>query len=128
MLYPLATDSDAQCQRVIAAGHVEAANRMLAATIANGTGKKAAIADQAAGKTGTTQQYRDAWFVGYTSALVTGIWTGHDNNKPVPEMTGGKLPAQLWAAFMQEALKNRRVAGLPGLPSTPLPPSRNSSQ
>ena len=128
VLYPLAPDSDAQCQRVIAAGHVEAANRMLAATIADGTGKRAAIGDQAAGKTGTTQQYRDAWFVGYTSALVTGIWTGHDNNKPVPEMTGGKLPAQLWAAFMQEALKNRRVAGLPGLPSTPLPPSRNSSQ
>ena len=127
ILYPPLGKPRGRGRQVLALPLVEAANRMLAATITEGTGKKAAIGAQAAGKTGTTQGYRDAWFIGYTGDLVTGVWTGHDDNKPVGDMTGGNLPAELWSAFMREAYKERRpapIAGLPVAPDTPVPAAR----
>src|SRR6202012_5477280 len=57
---------------------------------------------QAAGKTGTSQDFRDAWFIGYTSNLVTGVWLGNDDNSPTKKATGGGLPVEIWTRFMKE--------------------------
>ncbi len=123
VLYPPLGKPRGKGRRVLAPETVEAANRMLATTIAEGTGKQAAFGPAAiAGKTGTTQGYRDAWFIGYTADLVTGVWTGHDNNRPVDQMTGGLLPAQLWAAFMKHAYQSRRAPPLAGLADIMPPP------
>jgi len=65
-----------------------------------GTGRIAALSQPTFGKTGTTQDNRDAWFVGFAGDLVVGIWVGRDDNKPVPGLSGGKLPARIWHAFM----------------------------
>ena len=81
---------------------------LLKAVIVWGTGQAAQLSREAGGKTGTTQDYRDAWFVGYSGALVTGIWVGNDDGTPMKEVTGGKLPARLWREFMQEALAGDR--------------------
>jgi len=106
VLYPSGSRRPGLGERVLAPKTVEQANRMLATAVEQGTGRNARIGRDAAGKTGTTQGYRDAWFVGYTSDLVTGIWTGHDDNRPVEKMTGGRLPAQLWAGFVGKTLRD----------------------
>ena len=72
-------------------------------TIQTGTGKNAKIDRPAAGKTGTSQSLRDAWFIGFTSDLVVGVWFGNDNDSPMNEITGGTAPAILWSDFMQKA-------------------------
>ena len=69
----------------------------------NGTGRNAALDGFAAGKTGTSQGNRDAWFVGFTDQLVVGVWVGNDDDTPMPGVTGGDLPARIWQAFMAEA-------------------------
>jgi len=90
-------------------------NSMLRETIASGTGRRAEIAGwPAAGKTGTSQEFRDAWFVGYTRVLTAGVWFGNDDNKPMNRTTGGTLPAAAWHRFMTEALAGVPVAALPG--------------
>jgi penicillin-binding protein 1A len=68
----------------------------------------------AAGKTGTSQDFRDAWFIGYTGALTAGVWYGNDDNKPTKHATGGSLPAETWQRFMSAALDGLAVADLPG--------------
>ncbi len=78
---------------------------MLAGVIAHGTGKSASLSRPAAGKTGTTQDYRDAWFIGYTSDLVAGVWFGNDDDTAMNKVTGGSLPAAAWRAFMLAATK-----------------------
>ncbi len=89
-------------------------NSMLEQTLAIGTGKKADLPGwEAAGKTGTSQDYRDAWFVGYTSQLITGVWIGNDDNSPTKKASGANLPVEIWSRFMREALKGMVVAGLP---------------
>ena len=101
--------------RVIHQDYVGMMNAMLAQTLENGTGRKAAIAGRpAAGKTGTSQDFRDAWFVGYTANLVAGIWFGNDDGKPTKKVTGGNLPAMTWQLFMNRALDGVPVADLPG--------------
>lgn len=97
---------------------------ILTGVIKRGTGTAAQIGRPAAGKTGTTQQYRDAWFVGYTPDLVTAVWVGYpDSQKEMTSVhgrnvTGGSFPAQIWARFMKQALKGsepkdfKRPAGL----------------
>lgn len=73
---------------------------MLETVVRDGTGKRAALSVPAAGKTGTSQDFRDAWFVGYRPGLVAGVWLGNDDASPMKEVTGGGLPAHLWRDFM----------------------------
>lgn len=76
---------------------------LLEGVVRNGTGRHAALDGFAAGKTGTSQGNRDAWFVGFTDQLVVGVWVGNDDDTPMPGVTGGDLPARIWQAFMAEA-------------------------
>ncbi|MBQ9615906.1 MAG: hypothetical protein IJR38_06170, partial [Selenomonadaceae bacterium] len=79
---------------------------MLQDVVTKGTGTRAAIGRPAAGKTGTTSDYRDAWFVGYTPDLVAGVWVGNDSNESLAGMHGGDTPAIIWKSFMQKATAN----------------------
>jgi penicillin-binding protein 1A len=100
--------------RVISPEIVGMMNAMMKQTIDAGTGRKAAFEWPAAGKTGTTQNSRDAWFVGYTANLTTGVWFGNDNAKATKNITGGSLPVTAWHEFMVAAHEGVAVAGLPG--------------
>jgi penicillin-binding protein 1A len=80
-----------------------------------GTGTRARVAGyDIAGKTGTTSDYRDAWFVGYTGGFVTAVWVGKDNNKPMKSITGGNVPAGIWHDFMSAALPRLAARPIPG--------------
>ncbi len=88
---------------------------MMVRTVASGTGEAAKVDGwTVAGKTGTSQDWRDAWFIGYTSALVGGVWIGNDDDSPMKKVTGGGLPAQIFADMMQQALAEEPAAALPG--------------
>jgi penicillin-binding protein 1A len=102
--------------RVIEDRHVGMMNRMMQETLLTGTARKAELSGwPAAGKTGTSQDFRDAWFVGYTSHLVTTVWLGNDDNAPTRKTTGGGLPVEIWSRFMKTAHQGVPVADLPGL-------------
>lgn len=88
-------------------------NDMLMDVIQEGTGRGAQIGRDAAGKTGTTSDYRDAWFIGYTPDLVAGVWVGNDDNTPMKKVTGGMLPARIWRAYMQASLAGTEPHSLP---------------
>ncbi len=101
--------------RMIEPQYVAMMNAMMEETLLTGTARKAELPGwQAAGKTGTSQEFRDAWFVGYTSALVAGVWLGNDDSSPTKHASGGNLPVEIWSRFMREALKGAPVAALPG--------------
>ncbi len=101
--------------RVIEPRHVAMMNTMMRETLLTGTARKAELPGwQAAGKTGTSQDFRDAWFVGYTSRLVAGVWLGNDDNSPTKHVTGGNLPVEVWSQFMREAMRGAPPADLPG--------------
>ena len=90
---------------VVSAGTAYVMTSMLESVIASGTGyPNAEIGRPAAGKTGTTTDFRDAWFVGYTPDLVAAVWVGNDDNHPMRESYGGNVPARTWAYFMRAAL------------------------
>jgi penicillin-binding protein 1A len=100
-------------QRVIASHVDRDLTEMLYGVVTEGTGRAAALTGhEAAGKTGTTQDYRDAWFVGFTADYVTAVWVGNDDSTPMKNVTGGTLPASIWHDVMTYAEK--------GLPSKPL--------
>ncbi|MCP3462387.1 MULTISPECIES: transglycosylase domain-containing protein [unclassified Bradyrhizobium] len=100
--------------QVIEPRYVAMMNTMMRETLISGTAKKAEIPGwMAAGKTGTSQDYRDAWFVGYTANLVTGVWLGNDDNSPTKKATGGGLPVEVWSRFMRTAHEGVAVASLP---------------
>jgi penicillin-binding protein 1A len=102
-------------RQVVAPAQVAAMNDMLGAVLVSGTGKRAQLpGHSAAGKTGTSQDFRDAWFVGYTAHFVAGAWVGNDDSKPMNRMMGGSLPARLWRDVMMAAHKGRGAAPLPG--------------
>ncbi len=87
---------------------VAAMRDLLAATVAEGTGRNARLPQglgQAYGKTGTSQKFRDAWFIGWAGELVAGVWLGNDDGSPMDEVTGGSYPAETWRRFMVEALR-----------------------
>lgn len=91
--------------QVFAGADIAALDGMLEQVVAQGTGEAAQLSrGHVAGKTGTTQNYRDAWFVGYTDHLITGIWMGNDDGSSMHAVTGGKFPAQLWHDYMEEAI------------------------
>jgi penicillin-binding protein 1A len=90
-------------------------NTMLAETLATGTGRKAQIPGwPAGGKTGTSQDFRDAWFIGYTGLLTTGVWLGNDDGTPTKRGTGGTLAAVVWQRFMLDAHRGREALAIPG--------------
>ena len=104
-----------QLGRVIDPRNVAMMNTMMQETLISGTAHKAELPGwMAAGKTGTSQDFRDAWFIGYTSNLVTGVWLGNDDNSPTRKATGGGLPVEIWTRFMRVAHQGVPVAGLPG--------------
>jgi penicillin-binding protein 1A len=93
--------------------HARAMSTMMQSVLVDGTGTRARLANRrAAGKTGTSQDSRDAWFVGYTAQLAAGVWVGNDDDTPTDSVTGGQLPAEIWRRFMTEAHR--------GLPAEPL--------
>jgi penicillin-binding protein 1A len=101
--------------QVVALHFVGAMNDMMNATVTRGTGRKAALEWQmVGGKTGTTQSYRDAWFVGYTAHYVGGVWIGNDNGSRMRKVTGGSLPAELWHDIMEFAHRDKPPLPLPG--------------
>jgi penicillin-binding protein 1A len=105
---------------VIEPRHVAMMNVMMQETLISGTARKAEIPGwQAAGKTGTSQDFRDAWFIGYTADLVTGVWLGNDDNSPTKKATGGGLPVEVWTRFMRAAHQGVPVATLPNTQSAP---------
>jgi penicillin-binding protein 1A len=102
--------------RVVDERHVAMMNAMMRQTLVSGTATKADVAGwHAAGKTGTSQDFRDAWFIGYTPYLVAGVWLGNDDNSSTKKMTGGGLPVEIWSRFMKVAHQGVPVAELPGV-------------
>jgi penicillin-binding protein 1A len=107
-------------RQVLAHRDVAAMNGMLSEVIKEGTGKRAALGEiQAAGKTGTSQDFRDAWFAGYTSNLVASVWVGNDDGRPTQRVAGGGLPALLWREIMLAAHEGQKPGALPGLEQPP---------
>ena len=101
--------------RVIDLRYVGMMNTMMHETVASGTAHKADLPGwAAAGKTGTSQDFRDAWFIGYTSQFVTGVWLGNDDNTPTRKTTGGSLPVDIWSQFMKAAHRGKTPSDLPG--------------
>ncbi len=101
--------------RVIDPQYVAMMHTMMEQTIAIGTARKAQVPPgwEAAGKTGTSQDYRDAWFIGYTSHLVTGVWLGNDDNSPTKKASGGSMPVEIWSKYMLAAHAGLKPEGLP---------------
>ena len=89
----------------VAPAAVAAMRSLLGSVVRHGTGRRARLDGAAAfGKTGTTQDHRDAWFVGFAGDVVCGVWIGRDDSGPMPDVVGGGPPAAIWQAFMQAAL------------------------
>jgi penicillin-binding protein 1A len=89
--------------------------QMMREVVASGTGARAKIGGyDLAGKTGTTSDYRDAWFIGYTGGFTAAVWTGRDDNTPMRKVTGGASPAEIWRGFMAASLPRLNVQTIPG--------------
>lgn len=102
-----------EAQRVVGPTNLRQMTTLMTAVVNGGTGKAAQMGRPVAGKTGTSQDFHDAWFVGFTADLVCGVWVGNDNNAPMKRTTGGTVPARIFHGFMEGAES--------GLPARPLP-------
>jgi len=100
--------------RVVGAAQVDQMTNLMTATVAWGSGKAADPGRPAAGKTGTSQEFRDAWFIGFTADFVAGVWLGNDDGSPTKGVTGGSLPARLWRRVMVRAQEGIAPRALPG--------------
>ncbi|MES3030465.1 MAG: penicillin-binding protein 1A [Pseudomonadota bacterium] len=114
ILYDHSVEKNAR-QQVIGSPALQYMNQMMRQVVSSGTGTRAKVPGfDLAGKTGTTSDYRDAWFVGYTGGFVTAVWVGKDNNKPMKRVTGGNAPAGIWRDFMSAALPRLKAQPIPG--------------
>jgi len=110
-------------KQVIANPALSDLNRMMRQVLVSGTGTRAALPGRdMAGKTGTTSAYQDAWFAGYTGEIVTVVWMGRDDNRPMKGVTGGSLPAEVWRNVMSAAVKRLPSGPIPAGPPPPEPP------
>jgi penicillin-binding protein 1A len=108
--------ADQPLGRIVDPRYIGMMNTMLQQVLLSGTARGANLPGwQAAGKTGTSQDYRDAWFIGYTSHLVTGVWLGNDDNSPTKKAVGGGLPVEVWSRFMRVAHQGVAPTPLPGM-------------
>lgn len=108
---------------VIGSPALQYMNQMMRQVVCCGTGTAARVDGyDVAGKTGTTSDYRDAWFVGYTGGFVTAVWVGKDDNTPMRRVTGGGAPAEIWKTFMGSALPRLKAQAIPGGTIEPPPP------
>ncbi|HEY2709683.1 MAG TPA: penicillin-binding protein 1A [Caulobacteraceae bacterium] len=120
VLYDHGVDKSA-AQQVIGQPALSEMTEMMRQVVASGTGARAKIGGyDLAGKTGTTSDYRDAWFVGFTGGFVTAVWVGRDDNTPMKRVTGGGAPAEIWRNFMAPSLPRLQAQAIPG--GAPLPP------
>ena len=100
-------------ERVYALPYARQMTGMLRDAVDTGTGRGAKMGNrQVAGKTGTSQDYRDAWFIGFTADYTTGVWMGNDDNTPMKKITGGLLPVDAWKMYMVKAHKNKKLRPL----------------
>jgi len=112
---------DENLGRIIDDRYAGMMNAMMQETLLTGTAHKAELPGwAAAGKTGTSQDFRDAWFIGYTGHLVAGIWLGNDDSSPTKKTTGGGIPVEIWSRFMKAAHQGVPVVRLPGTTGAPL--------
>jgi penicillin-binding protein 1A len=112
---------DIEGARVIDQDTAMTLNGMMYQVVQWGTGAAAKVPGyEVAGKTGTSTDYHDAWFIGFSSNMVTGVWVGNDDSSPMKKVTGGALPAQIWTGFMRVALKGTKPVALPK--KSPPPP------
>ena len=112
---PLYTRTGSGAGRVLSSSCAAEITDMLVEAVESGTGRAARFGRPIAGKTGTSQNFRDAWFLGWSADLVAGVWMGNDDDAAMKGVTGGGLPAQLWRAFMADAHVGRPVRPLPSL-------------
>lgn len=114
VLYDHNVDKQARAA-VIGTPALQYMNQMMREVVTSGTGTRARVGGyDIAGKTGTTSDYRDAWFVGYTGGFVTAVWTGKDDNTTMRRVTGGGAPAEIWRSFMTAALPRLKATPIPG--------------
>ena len=116
-------------ERVISEQAARQLTYMMTQVIERGTGGRARLdGHQAAGKTGTTQAARDAWFIGFTGDYVTGVWMGNDDNSPLTGVTGGGLPAEIWHEVMARVEEGQPDIALPVITPDQMPPPQYPGQ